>query len=116
MVAQRGRLVSDMNLVISDGLDRSRLAKNQRETELFLDQLDRIVWPKIVNLSSTIYEHLIGDDDELDKEFKYQEQLRKDVAAIRFRAKQVASLFLGKHFLTKFYHWWLMIEIEMSQS
>lgn len=91
MVAQRGRLVSDMNLVISDGLERSRLAKNQRETELFLDQLDRIVWPKIINLSSTIYDNLIGDD-ELDKEFKYQEELRKDVAAIRFRAKQVVTL------------------------
>lgn len=90
MVAQRGRLVSDMNLV-SDGLERSRLAKNQRETELFLDQLDRIVWPKIINLSSTIYDNLIGDD-ELDKEFKYQEELRKDVAAIRFRAKQVVTL------------------------
>ncbi|XP_046448291.1 uncharacterized protein LOC124197077 [Daphnia pulex] len=85
MVAQRGRLVSDMNF-ISDGLERSRLAKNQRETELFLDQLDRVVWPKIIHLSSTIYDNLIGDD-ELDKEFKYQEELRKDVAAIRFRAK-----------------------------
>jgi hypothetical protein len=90
MVAQRGRLVSDMNF-ISDGLERSRLAKNQRETELFLDQLDRVVWPKIIHLSSTIYDNLIGDD-ELDKEFKYQEELRKDVAAIRFRAKQVVTL------------------------
>lgn len=90
MVAQRGRLVSDMNF-ISDGLDRSRLAKNQRETELFLDQLDRVVWPKIIDLSSTIYDNLIGDD-EIDKEFKYQEELRKDVAAIRFRAKQVVHL------------------------
>lgn len=89
MVAQRGRLVSDMNF-ISDGLERSRLAKNQRETELFLDQLDRVVWPKIIHLSSTIYDNLIGDD-ELDKEFKYQEELRKDVAAIRFRAKQVVT-------------------------
>lgn len=89
MVAQRGRLVSDMNF-ISDGLDRSRLAKNQRETELFLDQLDRVVWPKIIDLSSTIYDNLIGDD-EIDKEFKYQEELRKDVAAIRFRAKQVVT-------------------------
>ncbi|EFX82440.1 hypothetical protein DAPPUDRAFT_316687 [Daphnia pulex] len=92
MVAQRGRLVSDMNLVISDGLERySRLAKNQRETELFLDQLDRVVWPKIIHLSSTIYDNLIGDD-ELDKEFKYQEELRKNMAAIRFRAKQVVTL------------------------
>jgi hypothetical protein len=90
MVAQRGRLVSDMNF-ISDGLERSRLAKNQRETELFLDQLDRVVWPKIIHLSSTIYDNLIGDD-ELDKEFKFQEELRKDVAAIRFRAKQVVTL------------------------
>jgi hypothetical protein len=90
MVAQRGRLVSDMNF-ISDGLERSRLAKNQRETELFLDQLDRVVWPKIIHLSSTIYDNLIGDD-EIDKEFKYQEELRKDVAAIRFRAKQVVTL------------------------
>lgn len=89
MVAQRGRLVSDMNF-ISDGLDRLRLAKNQRETELFLDQLDRVVWPKIIDLSSTIYDNLIGDD-EIDKEFKYQEELRKDVAAIRFRAKQVVT-------------------------
>lgn len=108
MVAQRGRLVSDMNLVISDGLERSRLAKNQRETELFLDQLDRIVWPKIINLSSTIYDNLIGDD-ELDKEFKYQEELRKDVAAIRFRAKQVVTL--------KLFYNLILIQIKMiSQS
>ena len=84
LLAQRRRLVNDVNL-ISDGVERS--SKNRMtETELFLHQLDRIVWPKIIDLSTAIIDHLVGDD-ELDREIKYQEELRKNVASIRFKAK-----------------------------
>jgi hypothetical protein len=89
LVDQWQRLVRDLNL-ISDGLTRSRIAKKQMDTDLFLDQLDRIIWPKVVDLSTAIFDHLVGDD-ELNREFKYQEELRKEVASIRFKAKQVAK-------------------------
>jgi len=62
------------------------------ETELFLHQLDRIVWPKIIDLSTAIFDHLDGDD-ELDREIKYQEELRKNVASIRFKAKLESNQF-----------------------
>ena len=88
LLAQRQRLVNDVNL-ISDGVERS--SKNRMtETELFLHQLDRIVWPKIIDLSTAIIDHLVGDD-KLDKEIKYQEELRKNVASIRFKAKLVSN-------------------------
>lgn len=73
---------------LGDGLDRARIRKNSLNTELLLDQLDRNTWPKIVDVSNIIFD-LLTTDDELERETKYQEELRKDVAALRFRSKLV---------------------------
>ena len=68
------------------GLERARIRKNNLNVELLLDHLDRIIWPKIVDVSNAIFD-LLTTDDDLKKEIKYQEEVRKDVAAIRFYSK-----------------------------
>lgn len=73
---------------ISHGLEHARLTQNQMNTELLLDQLDRTIWPKMIDYSMAIFDRLI-DNDDLDKESKYQEELRRDASTIRFKAKQV---------------------------
>lgn len=71
---------------VDENLRRARLTKNKINTELYLDQLDRVIWPKIVDLSTAIFDGLSGDD-ELYEESKYQEELRNLVAGIRYKAK-----------------------------
>lgn len=71
---------------VDENLRRARLTKNKINTELYLDQLDRVIWPKIVDLSTAIFDGLSGDD-ELYEESKHQEELRNLVAGIRYKAK-----------------------------
>lgn len=72
--------------LVDESLRRARVTRNKINTELYLDQLDRVIWPKTVDLSTAIFERLTGDA-ELYKESKYQDELRKQVAEIRFKAK-----------------------------
>lgn len=93
---KRQYLVEEMTIV-GQGLERSRNAKNKINSELLLDHLDRFLWPKIVDTSTAIFDNLAGDD-ELDHESRYQEELRRDVAKIRYKARShdLSSIFIQK--------------------